>query len=272
MNSRMQGFAGNTLTAVLNSKRVWLTQVVANALLLIAFFYWTRIPEATGRQFTLTVVAGLMIAFAALWLHSATFVFFSPASQGRFGTALRDSIACIPAFLLWTLIFGVVLFFIGGLWAYEEQAGGYARHLLPLFLRRAVSPRSMFSTAHWLVWFLYFFLWPILFVPVGAQVAVKNFRGFFSADAFRPIGRVRFWLTYLVCFLLGAYVPYRLAWMVSTKPSSLSAQEWSMALRLGFGYLLLVTAWLALCAEITRADGGQDFVAGNLEAKRTGLS
>ena len=258
MNSRMQGFERDTLTAVLSSKRVWLVHLVTNGLLMIAFFYWTQIPEETGWQFTLTVLSGLVIGLVTLWLHSATLSYFAPASQRSFEAALRDSIARIPAFLVWTVVFGLILWLLGRLWNYDEQAGGYARHLLPLFLRRAIAPRAMFSAVHWLVWFLCFFVWPILFLPVGGQVAMKNFRGFFSAAAFRPIRAVRFWLAYLVCFLVGAYVPYRLAWMVPRKPSPLNAQEWSMALRLGFGYLLLVTAWVVLCAAVMRASGSEE--------------
>ena len=261
MNSRMQGFECDILSAILSSKRVWLAQFVINALLMIAFFYWTQIPEEAGWQFTLTVVCGLAIVIVTLWLHSATFVYFGEKSERSLRTAFRSSVARIPAFLVWAVIFGLVLWFIGQLWDYDEQAGGYARHFLPLFLRRTITPRSMFSASHWLVWFLYFFVWPILFLPVGAQVATKNFRGFFSAVAFRPIRSVRFWLAYLVCFLVGAYVPYRLAWMVPRKPSPLNAQEWSMGLRLGLGYLLLATAWVVLCAAIMRASGGEETLA-----------
>jgi heme/copper-type cytochrome/quinol oxidase subunit 4 len=266
MNS--QGFERDTMTAVLNSKRVWVVHIVTNALLMIAFFYWTQIPEETGWQFTLTVVCALAIAIATLWLHSATFVYFGEKSGHRLRTALRDSVARIPAFLIWALIFGLVLWLIGRLWEYDEQAGGYARHLLPQFLRRAITPRSMFSVSHWLIGVLYFFVWPILFLPVAAQVAMNNFRGFFSAAVFRPIREVRFWLAYLICLVVGAYVPYRLAWMVPRKPSPLSRQEWSMALRLGVGYMLLVTAWVVLCAAIMRVSAGENKVAREPEPVR----
>ncbi len=258
MNSYMQGFERDTLMAVFNSKRVWLVHLIANALLMIAFFYWTRIPEETGWYVALTLVGGLLIALVTLWLHSATFDYFSVASERCFIRSLRRVVSRIPAFLVWVLIFGVGLWLIGQLWDYDEQIGGWARHLLPLFLRSGVTPRTMFSAAHWMTWFLYFFLWPILLLPVGAQVAAKNFRGFVSAAAFRPIRRWRFWIAYLVCFGIGAYIPFTLAWMVPRKPSTLTDQTWSMALRLGFGYLLLVTAWVILCAAIVRASGVTD--------------
>jgi hypothetical protein len=253
MSSRMKGFEADTLRNVMDSKRVGLVHAVGNALLMIAFFYWTRIPEENGWQFSLTVVGGAAIGFATLWLHCATFSFFRPTSERSFRVSLRESVARIPAFFVWTVVFGCVLWMIGQLWNYDEQAGGYGRHLLPLFLRRAITPRSMFSAWHWLVWILYFLVWPILFLPVGGQVAVKGFRGFFGRAAFRPTREVRFWIVFLICFLVGAYVPYTLVWMVPRKPSSLTAQTWSMVLRLGFAYLLLVTTWVVLCAAIMRA-------------------
>lgn len=261
MSSYMQGFERDTWIAVLSSKRVWLVHVITNALLMIGFFYWTRIPEETGWQFALTLVGGLVIAIVALWLHSATFDYFRLRSGRCFKSSLRRSVARIPAFLMWTIVFGLVLWLIGQLWDYEQQIGGWSRHALPLFLRREIGPRSMISASHWVTWFLYFFLWPILFLPVAGQVAVKNFRGFYGVAALRPVREMRFWLTYLICFVIGAYVPYTLAWVVPRKPSSLSTQEWSMVLRLGLGYLLLVTGWVVLCAAIMRTSGGEN-VAG----------
>jgi hypothetical protein len=263
MNSDAQAFERDTLCAVLGSKRVWLLHVLGNALLMIAFFYWTRIPDETGWDFAVTVCTGFAIALAALWLHSATFAYFATDPERSLANSFRRVITHIPAFLLWLVGFGIVLWLIAQLWQYDQQVAGWVRHLLPLWLRRQISPRAMFSACHWSVWLLYFFLWPVLLLPVGAQVALRNFRGFSSSAAFQPIRSLRFWLTYLVCFLVGAYCPYALAGMVPRRPSSLRLQEWSMGLRLGVGYLLLVTAWLVLCAAIVRASGGEFGLAGS---------
>jgi hypothetical protein len=255
MNSRMQGFERDTAMLIVNSKRVWLLHAAANALLIVAFFYWTRIPEESGLQFSLTLVGGLLIAFVTLWLHSATFDYFRPAEHSL-KASLRRSAGRVPAFLVWSVIFALGLWLIGQLWHYDEQAGGWIRHSLPGFLRRAITPRSAFSVISSLVWLLYFILWPIVCLPVGAQVAVKNFRGFYTSVVFRPLRELRFWIVYLACFIIGAYVPYKLVWMTPTKPSSLNQQTWSMVARLGVGYLLMVTAWLVLCAAIARAIDG----------------
>ncbi|HWR14262.1 MAG TPA: hypothetical protein VN577_05515 [Terriglobales bacterium] len=256
MNPRMTDFERDSLLAVLHSKGVWLIHVIVNALLILSFFYWTRIPDERGWQFTMSVISGLSIVFITLWLHSATFDYFRLAPRS-FKVSLRRAVTRIPAFLVWTLIFGFVLWAISLLWNYDEQIGAWARHTFPEFLRRQISPRSVISAANGAVFFLCFFLWPIFFVPVGAQVATRGLRGFFTAAAFRPVRELRFWIAYAVCFVIGAYLPYRLAWMTPDKPSSLNAQTWSMVMRLGLGYLLLVTAWLVLCAAIMRASEGE---------------
>jgi hypothetical protein len=252
MSSRMQGFERDTLMAAATSKRVWLLHVLANALLMVAFFYWTRISDESGLEFMLTVVSGLLIAFLALWLHCATLDYFRPSAERSLKQSLLRSVVRIPAFLLWTAIFSMGLWLISQMWSYDEQVGGWVRHLLPGFLRRAITPRSAFSVMFWLMWSVYFFLWPILLLPFGARVAASNFRGFYSTAAFRPLRELRFWIVYLVCFTIGAYVPCRLVWMTPTRPSPLNAQTWSMVFRLGSGYLLAVTAWVVLCAAIAR--------------------
>jgi hypothetical protein len=209
----------------------------------------------------MNVVSGLLIVFAVLWLHCATFDYFQPRGEFLFKRSLLRSLPRVPAFLVWVLSFGLVLWLIGQLWAYDQQIGGWLRHILPEFIRRSVAPRSAFEAISWLIWFLFFLLWPILFLPVGAQVAIRNFRGFFNADSLRPLRTLRFWIVYCVCFVTGAYVPFLLAWMTPRKPSSLNAQTWSMVVRLGTGYLLLVTAWLLVCAAIMRANNGDTRVA-----------
>jgi hypothetical protein len=73
---------------------------------------------------------------------------------------------------------------------------------------------------------VYFFLWPILFVLVGAQVSLSSFRGFVSRIVFHPIVRLSFCIAHAVCFVISAYIPYTLAWMVPIRPSQLNHQEW----------------------------------------------
>ncbi len=247
------GMERDSVMAVLHSKRVWLVHMIANALLFAAFFYWLQIKEETGASFALTVVSGLLLVFCALLLHGATFDYFREGSASSFRAAVRRVLARLPWLLLWAVIFGLVLWLIAKLWEYDAQAGGWARHALPEFLRRRVSPRTMISSSTNLVWFLFFFVAPIIFLPIGARTASFGLRGMFSAGGWRPVREWRFWILYAVCFVIGAYIPYKLAYMTPMRVSSLSAETWSMVVRLGLGYLLFVTMWLVLCAAIARA-------------------
>jgi hypothetical protein len=251
----------DSVMSVLHSKRVWLIHVIGNALLFAAFFYWLQIKEETGAWFAVTLITGLLIVFFTLLLHGATFAYFKSGTESSFVSAMRRVIPRLPWLLVWTAIFGVVLWLIGQMWDYSAQAGGWTRHVLPEFMRTRVSPRSVISLASRVVWFLFFFVWPILFLPIGAQTASFGLRGMFSSGAWRPFREFRFWIVYAVCFLIGGYIPYKLAYMTPSKPSPLSAQTWSMAMRLGIGYLLLVTAWLVLCAAMARATADPEAAA-----------
>jgi hypothetical protein len=243
----------DSVMAVLHSKRVWLIHVIGNALLFGAFFYWLQIKEDSGTWFAVTVASGLLIVFLVLLLHGATFSYFREGAGSSFASAVRRVVSRLPWLLVWAALFGAVLWLIGQLWDYSAQAGGWTRHLLPEFMRRQVSPRSVMSIASDFVWFVFFFVWPIAFLPVGSQTASFGLRGMFSGKAWRPFREFRFWMVYAACFLIGGYIPYKLAYMTPTKPSALTAQTWSMATRLGIAYLLLVTAWLVLCAAMARA-------------------
>ncbi len=252
--STLQGLFRQSTAAVWNSKLVWLMHVLANATLFVAFFYWLRIPDERGWQFSITIVTGLAIAFLILWLHCATFDHFrTPTST--FSAAFHRTAARVPWFLIWMLVFAAVLWLIGRAWSYDAQLGGWTRHSLPEFLRRSISPRSVIVVYAHLMWFAFYFLWPILFLPVAAQTASYGWRGFAPRNllaAFRPFRDFHFWILYTVCFLLGAFIPYKLAYHTPVQSSPLSAQTASLVIRLGLGYLLLVTMWLILSAAITR--------------------
>jgi hypothetical protein len=247
----------DSVMAFMHSKRVWLLHIVGNALLFVAFFYWLQIKEDTGARFAVTVVAGLLIIFLSLLLHGGTFAYFCEGTDSSFISASRRVLPRLPWLLVWAVVFGIVLWLLAQMWNYDAQTGGWARHLLPEFMRKQVSPRSVISVTSTLIGFIVFFLWPIMFLPVGVQTASMGLRGMFAANAWRPVRNIHFWITYAVCFLVGAYFPYKLAYMTPMKPSPLSAQTWSMVMRLGVGYLLLVTMWLVLCAAMASATVGR---------------
>jgi hypothetical protein len=161
---------------------------------------------------------------------------------------------------MWALVFGLAMWLSAQLWDYTAQAGGWTRHVLPGFVRSQVSPRSVVSAASGFLWIVVCFVLPILFLPIGSWIASHGLSGMFTRQLW-PIREIRFWFVYAVCFVVGAYIPYKLAYLTPTKPSVLSAQTWSMVVRLGFGYLLFITAWMILCAAIARATAEPETVA-----------
>ena len=56
-------------------KFLWLVHVVANLLLLALAWLWLGIPDARTWHLGVTGLLGLVILFAALWLHGSTFRF-----------------------------------------------------------------------------------------------------------------------------------------------------------------------------------------------------
>ena len=262
MSSRMAGFERDSLIAVWNSKRVWLLHVFANAVLFAAFFYWLRIPDERCWQVAISALVGAAVLFCTLWLHSATLDYFNRyhrRDQPSFSSSMSAAITRVPAFLVWALIFSFVLWFIGNAWDYDAQVGGWTRHVLPMFLRKHLSPRNLTSAAFGIVWFVAYWLWPIAFLPVGAQVAKFNFRGFFGGrlvDAFRPLRELRFWGVYIAAFVLGVYAPYKLVSVTPKINATLHYQTASMAARFGVAYLLIVTAWLVVASAIARTITG----------------
>jgi len=258
MKSRMAGFEHDIVMAVWNSKRVWLVHLFANALLFAAFFYWLRIDDESSFHVAISVLMGAAILLCTMWLHAATMDYFHSYhahTNASFGEAMRMTLARVPAFLVWAVMFGVVLDVVGAAWDYDAQVGGWTRHVLPLLLRKHVSPRGMTSAFVAIVGFVFYFLWPLVFLPVAAQVARFNFRGFFGRpllNAFRPVRELRFWAVYIVCFVVGMYVPYKFANVIPKENASLHYQTASMVARLGIGYTLLVTAWLVVCSAMAR--------------------
>jgi len=259
MSASTQGFHRDVFHAAWRARRVWMLQLIANAVIMVAFFYWLKIHDTSVGMFAVSAFAGAAILFATLSLHGATFHYFRRPLSGL-SSSFRLAASHSFSLLMWALLFGLILWLTRRLWTYDEQIGGWARHAMPTFLRSHVSPRSVITAATWIVDLFVFVLWPIVFLPVGSYVASYGWRGFFRSSAIRSLAEVQYWILYIACFVVGGYVPYKLAYLTPTKASSLTSQTASMVLRLGVAYLLMVTAWMIVCAAIARA-GDEDVVS-----------
>src|SRR3982750_1351594 len=84
-------------------KFLWLVHVVANLLLLALAWLWLGIPDARTWHLGVTGLLGLVILFAALWLHGSTFRFFGDEGP-PLHTAFTATLRRLPVFGLWAAI------------------------------------------------------------------------------------------------------------------------------------------------------------------------
>ncbi|MGH9813596.1 MAG: hypothetical protein ACRD4T_10730, partial [Candidatus Acidiferrales bacterium] len=160
----------------------------------------------------------------------------------------------LPALVVWTLLFGLVLWAIGWASGWVRYAADWLGSLLTMTLRTPVSPQSVAGVLNAILWVLTWVWAPLRLLPLAAEVSVNGFGGFRGARravAQRVFRRGRYWLAYVALLALGTWLPTVLIdWMPEVE--SLWAQATSLLLRFLAAYLLFVTAWLLLASLLTR--------------------
>ncbi|HMK30676.1 MAG TPA: hypothetical protein VK473_13400 [Terriglobales bacterium] len=256
----MENFEADSAAALGRSKRLWLLHFLMDAALFSAFFGWLRIPDQRALQFLGSVLAGLALAFLAVWLQAATLTYFQSDHEkagASLAAAARRALMHLPAFLVWLIIFAAALWLVSFARTYNGQLAGYVRHLLPGALRSSVSPRQVARIGAWIFFSVFWFLVPLFFLPLGTQAAARGFRGL-AGDSLRRALRafltLRCWIVYAVCFMAGIWAPWKLARMFPRwdDPGTLERQATSAGLRFFVGYVLLITAWLLLASALGR--------------------
>src|SRR5277367_6020006 len=102
-------------SSLLHSKRVWLIQLVGNALLFVLFAGWLLLPVATELHVLLNALAIVALVAAALVLHAGTLNFYSGQIRdghapiySAFRRAVRNILAIAACagllFALWALL------------------------------------------------------------------------------------------------------------------------------------------------------------------------
>lgn len=243
--------------AVWRSKRLWALHVGGNLLLAVLTYGWLAIPDARLWQIALSVLFGVALGLAFLWLQASTFEFFAQAHAGAGASvraAFRATLRRLPALVVWTLLFGLVLWAIGWASGWVRYAADWLGSLLTMTLRTPVSPQSVAGVLNAILWVLTWVWAPLRLLPLAAEVSVNGFGGFRGARravAQRVFRRGRYWLAYVALLALGTWLPTVLIdWMPEVE--SLWAQATSLLLRFLAAYLLFVTAWLLLASLLTR--------------------
>ena len=226
--------------------KLWLLNLVGNAALLAAVYFWLLLPDAHGWQVAGSGVLALVAIFFGLWLRTGSFAYFRVArfrDNATVWRAFRHALRHIIALALWAIPLAAALWFLFSLRQYTPQFGVRFWQKAPAFLRFG-SPRQMFHVADWLLSLLSVLLFAF-WLPVASTVSAAGFRFGRMLRSLRLLKRLAYWVWFAALLLIGAYVPYKLVWWIPDL-SDLQKQAWSAGLRFALAYLLLISAWVAL--------------------------
>jgi hypothetical protein len=224
---------------------LWLLNVVGNAALLAAAYFWLLLPDAHGWQVAGSALVAIVVIFFGLWLRTGSFAYFRVAEfreNAAVGRAFRHALRHMIALALWFMPFAALVWIGFSLQKYAPQFGVWIWQKAPAL--RIGSPRLMFHLADGLLWILLILLVAI-WVPIAGTVAAVGFKVTRMARSLRVLRRVPYWGWFFVLIVIGGYIPCKLIWWIPDL-SDLRQQAWSMGLRFVVAYLILVSAWVAL--------------------------
>lgn len=243
--------------AVARSGRLWLVQFFGAAALAAVAYAWLWIPESSATELLGSTILALLIASLAMWLFAGSLASFDSVHGGEprpIFSVFRSRLRSIPALLVWTVAWGLILWLIS---PSDERVSSWAGTLaswLTLHLRRPISPEATGAFLDRAHWWLDWWLIPLLVVPFGYAASRAGFGGFrWTAirGTFRILGRLTYWIGASVLFLIGGYGPSKLLGWVP-EVHSLTTEFASLAVRFLLAYLLAVTAWLATLSLLSR--------------------
>ncbi len=247
----------DALRALWGAKRLWLLHVAANAVWLALAYAWLWIPDERIWQLAVSFLGGVVLAGAVLWLHGSTWVFFDQVHAGwpmPVATPFRGPLRRVLPLMVWALLVWLLFCGLGLVADYVPPAADWLASALTLAIRKPVSPEYTLQFLSSLAWVLEWILFPLLLLPWGVEVAVRGFaglRGQGLAVAWRVFRRGHYWVSYLVLFVLGIYIPVQLVnWIPEVE--SFGGQAASLAARFFAAYLLFITAWLVLASLLGR--------------------
>ncbi len=231
--------------------KIWLLNLIGNAVLLGAVYSWLLMPDAHGWQVAVSALDGALVIFFGLWLRTGTFAYFRVAEFRDNATvwrAFRHALRHLVALAVWAVCLAAIAWFLISLRRYTPQFGVWFWQKSPSFLRFG-TPKEVFHTADWVLWFVLWVLVPAVWLPIATTVAAAGFRLKRMARSLRVLRRPAYWLWFCALMLVGVYVPYRLVWWIPDL-SDLREQAWSMGLRFFVAYVILISAWIALLLVI----------------------
>ena len=227
--------------------KVWLLNLVGNALLLAAVYLWLTLPDAHGWQVAASGLLAVIVIFFGVWLRTGTFAYFRVAEfreHAAVWRAFRHAMRHMAALFVWAVLVTAVALLL--LWCrkFAPQFGVWFWQKSPSFPRFG-TPRQVSHAADWLLWLLLWIIVPIVWLPIATTVAAFGIKLRRMMLSLRVLRRLSYWLWFCGLMLSGAYIPYRLVWWIPGL-SDLRKQAWSMGLRFFVAYIILISAFVAL--------------------------
>jgi len=239
--------------------KLWLLNLVANAIVLAAAYFWLLIPDARGWQVASSALLAVIMVVLVLWLRAGTLAYFRIAEFRKDGTvwrAYRHALRHVPALAVWVLVF---LAFAWLLWSLDPYVPQFA-----VWLRQKLgagpSPRNIVANANWLLLLLVGIVMPGLWLPIATTVAAVGFQPDHIIRSRRVWKRPLYWLWFCPLLGLGIYTPYKLVWWIPDL-QTIHQQAWSMSLRFLLGYVIGVTAFVAVVWMTASHTDREDLIA-----------
>ena len=251
--------ARDAWSSLLHSKRVWLIQLVGNALLFALFAGWLLLPVATELHVLLNALAIVALAAAGVVLHAGTLNFYSEQSlreraqiRNAFGRAAKNIFAI-------AVCAGLVF----ALWALLDLSKSrqlalpfYSRSLLPNFIRVHLAVWWFQIAMEGIVFAIRWIVIPGLILPLVVEAANSGFRAFgkLGLAALRnSVKRASYWIVLLLAAVAGCVAPVSiLDWTPEFKNPTLHLEAASLIARFSAAYFLAVASWLLVCSIVGR--------------------
>jgi hypothetical protein len=224
--------------------KLWLLNFLANAAVLLVWYFWLLIPDAHVWQVAASALIAVAVVVSVLWLRAGTLAWFRMQTyrhQAQIGPAYRHSLRYIPALAFWVLVFLLVAWGLWSLHPYLPQSAVWVRQKL----NGGPPPRNIMNDLNWLLLVVIFYIMPALWLPIATTVAASGVHPTHIARSRRVWKRPLYWFWLAILLLVGIWVPYKLVWWIPSL-QTLRQQTWSVGGRFGLAYFVAISAFIVV--------------------------
>ncbi len=238
---------------------VWLLEFFVNPALALLAIVWLQMPESSVGQLILSSLLALVLLIVFFAVAGTTLSWYADYHAGNptgFKAALGKGLRHFVWIAIWACAALALLYVLSWLADYQYQIPNYLRAKMPAGLRAHTTEEGLLSTFNFIVGAITWWILPVFWLPVAAQLAARGFRNF-GREGFRAWGRsLKSW-QYWVMMGLGAAIGVWLTNVILNRPpndkADLTGQLLSLVFRFIVAYLLALWAWMMAASATGRA-------------------